>query len=107
MGWEPDNDLCCPFCAERTVDVDEGRDDYYLGPMHRCRSCKQGFYLTAADASPPPVYDGPPSEFSNMLREIPLVDFDRQVVSSILLDELGRSSLGGVAKVRIPLRKAE
>lgn len=36
-------ELFCPICGNKTVYVDQGYGDYYLGPDHLCITCNSTF----------------------------------------------------------------
>ena len=43
--YDHDEALFCPHCGEKTVYVEQGAGDYYVGPTHLCVSCHFSFSL--------------------------------------------------------------
>lgn len=69
-SWEPAADVAhCPGCGAASVEVNEGRNDYYLGDLYRCTACGIGFHFTPADPAPVRVRGGESSGFAELLRE--------------------------------------
>lgn len=90
----------CPSCGARgAIEVDRGRDDYYLGPIYRCGECREGFYHSEADPAPIRVSgDDTHSPWTELLRESALEVL--RPGAAIFLAEIGRT---GTKAARIPI----
>lgn len=49
--WERDADLFCPHCGEKSVWVEQGGGDYYVGAQHLCLACRWTFHMPALSES--------------------------------------------------------
>jgi hypothetical protein len=105
MSFKPTDEWrYCPRCCSAEIEVDESRDDYYLGPIFRCAN-GHGFYATPADPTPIP-YREPPEDMKPLiatLKSALSASPERFFGRSVLLAELARGDIREATRVPIRL----